>query len=74
MISEVDEMLTYANTAEETKKALEMGANVNIEDDRGKTALMLAQTAEQTKLFSYDTLLIIIPLRVFKNAFSRFYS
>ena len=63
-LSEADEMLLKAETAEETKKALELGANVNarawyesqfvnfvnIASGYGPTALMSAKTPEQTKL------------------------
>lgn len=49
-LSEADKMLLSAKTAEETKKALEMGANVNAKNRYKDTALMLAKTTEQTKL------------------------
>ncbi len=52
-----DEMLFWAETAKETKKALQMGANVNATPSyvwgtfpSSDTALIVARTAEQTKL------------------------
>lgn len=44
-----DLMLLEAQTLEETKTALKVGANVNAKNENGQTALFLAKTAEQTK-------------------------
>lgn len=43
ILTEADRMLLRAKTAEETKKALEAGADVNAEDKDGDTALIYAQ-------------------------------
>lgn len=50
ILTKADRMLLRATTAEETKKALEAGADVNARDEDGETALMCAITPEQTKL------------------------
>lgn len=50
ILTKADRMLLRAETAEETKKALEAGANVNARDEDGETPLMRARTLEQTKL------------------------
>lgn len=44
-----DLMLFEAQTLEETKTALKVGANVGAKDENGQTALFLAKTTEQTK-------------------------
>ena len=49
-LREADRKLLEAKTAEETKMALEIGANVNAKDENGKTALFFAKTKEQVKL------------------------
>ena len=49
-MTKTDEMLLKAKTAEETRKALAAGADVNARNDIGETALMNASIAEQTKL------------------------
>ena len=49
-LSEIDEKLLHAETPEETKYALEHGANVNAKDTDGQTALMKAYTTEQVRL------------------------
>ena len=49
-LSYADIMLRNAQTAEETKKALKNGADVNAKSVYGYTALMYAKTAEQIKL------------------------
>ena len=46
----IDLELINAKTAEETKRLIAAGADVNAKDWYGRTALMKAQTAEQTKL------------------------
>ena len=46
----INNILFDAKTAEETKKALDLGAYVNAKDEYGRTPLMKATTAEQTKL------------------------
>jgi len=46
----IDLKLINAETAEETKRLIAAGADVNAKDWYGRTALMKAKTAEQTKL------------------------
>jgi len=48
--AEANDMLLYAETAEETKKALDAGADVNARTNGDITALMRAKTAKQTEL------------------------
>lgn len=47
---EINKALLYANTAEDTRAALDAGADVNATNDDGYTALILAFSAEQTRL------------------------
>lgn len=49
-MTDPDTMLLRAKTAEETKKALDAGADVNCTTWPGETPLMRAETAGQTKL------------------------
>ena len=49
-MTDAETMLFSAKTAEETKKALDAGADVNAKNYCGETALMKAETVEQMKL------------------------
>ena len=49
-MNDANTMLLYAKTAEETRKALDAGADVNYTTWTDETPLMRAKTAEQTKL------------------------
>ncbi len=51
-LSEADLMLLNARTVEETKKALEMGADPNASFESGTTALMNAKSTEQMEVLT----------------------
>ena len=49
-LSKLDQALIEAKTAEQTEVLIKAGANVNVKDNAGWTALMNANTPKQTEV------------------------